>query len=171
MLEAGPCGAVGVRLLRVWVIWPGHLGSWELAFLHAAFLPPPQALPLSCAKCEHELATQPALTFHPLGRMAIFVLWDIAECSLHYPHSCQLSSVALLWEEATDSPSQDHNQLESRAQGEKESRRVGKEPGHPGRSLLGLGGQREARWRACFLPERKRRDRLRVALRALTLLT
>lgn len=88
-----------LRLLRVWVIWPGHLGCWELSFLHTALLSPPQALLLSCAKYEHELATQPALTFHPLGRMAIFVLWDVAEWSLYYPHSCQLSPVALLWEE------------------------------------------------------------------------
>lgn len=64
--------------------------------------------------------------------MAIFVLWDIAEWSLYYPHSCQRSPVALLWEEATDSPSQDPNYLKSRAQGEKESRSAGKEPGGPG---------------------------------------
>lgn len=61
--------------------------------------------------------------------MAIFVLWDIAEWSLYYPHSCQWSPVALLWEEATESPSQDPSHLKSRAQGEKESRSAGKEPG------------------------------------------
>lgn len=95
-----------------------------------------QALSLSCAKYEHELATQPALTFHPLGRMAIFVLRDIAEWSLCYPHSCLLSPVALLWEEAEDFPSQDPKHLKARAQGEKESRGAGK----------------ESCWRSCFLP-------------------
>lgn len=64
--------------------------------------------------------------------MAIFVLWDIAEWSLCYPHSCQLSPVALLPEEAADSPSQDPNNLKYRAQREKESRRAGKEPGCAG---------------------------------------
>lgn len=43
-----------------------------------------------------------------------------------------VSPVALLWEEATDSPSQAPNHLKSRAQGEEESRGTGKEPGCPG---------------------------------------
>lgn len=157
MLEAGPCGANEVvRLLRVWAAWAGHLCCCGLAFLHTAFLhpsPPPhtQALPLSRAKCEHELATQPALTFHPLGRMAIFVPWDIAEWSLCYPNSCQPSPVVLLWEEAADSPSL----LKSRAQGEKENGRAGKEPGGP-ESLPGLGGWKAALMKA-LLPAGKGR--------------
>lgn len=113
--------------------------AWAPRLLGACFsahcFPAPSTSPAAlCAKCEHELAIQPALTFHPLGRMAIFVLWHVAGWSLHYPHSCQLSPVALLWEEATNSPSQDPNQLESRAQGEKESRRAGKEPAGAGRA-------------------------------------
>lgn len=99
LLEAGPWGAVGAKAAES----VGNLARapWLLgAFFPAHCSPlPPQVLPLSCAKYEHELATQPALTFHPLGRMAIFVLWDVAEWSLYYPHSCQLSPVALLWEE------------------------------------------------------------------------
>lgn len=112
------------------------------------FCPAPQALPISCAKCEHELATQPALTFHPLGRMAIFMLWDIAEWSLCYPNSCQLNPVALLWEEAADFPSH----RKSRAQGEG-SGRAGKEPGCP-KSLPGWEEQKAALMEV-LLPVRK----------------
>lgn len=38
-------------------------------------------------------------------------------------------------------------------------------------SCRGWEGKRKPRRNSCFLPGRKRRDRLRVALRALTLLT
>lgn len=152
LLEAGPCGAVKCKAESV-----GDL-AWAPRLLCACSPapPPPQALPFSCAKCEHELATQPALTFHPLGRMAIFVLRDPAEWSLYYPHSCQLSPVALLWEKAPGSPSRDPNHLKSRGQGEKASRRAGKEPGLP-EFLPGLGGQKEAQWRSCSCRNRSAR--------------